>query len=450
MKTLQRMPRPPRGEAPAPDGRDGNPRNDERPLVPSIGDRPSRWAPALDRFDPFAGEPLLRILDPISPDSRRRGRHGAIPAFRILIIDSLMFVPVILLSLLPDPFWGGGFGAKGGMYNDIAYFSHISLMIVWSLLIPLGRRMIGDLVLHLEETGTLGEDLDCSLSARCSSVSLSFLERVTRLTPRRVVAWAFFFLIFNIITLRGFLSDGIANWYTSSADVDTAFYSLHVGPEQPNVAGIAHFCIYSVFSGYVVLLAVRLFVVFAILCKAIAEHASLHIVPIHPDKTGGLLPIGKTALTFSLFTFSAGLWLTVQTLQYTWIARISLPSMFLILWPIYLVLAPMLFFLPLWPLWAVMARAKREYLVSGGKAFSEMDQFHHGHLAHGDFQACDFEQHLALAELNDTAAGMVVWPFDKHTFLRFGGMLVSPVVPLLLERLPSIVTGLRGYLFSAP
>jgi hypothetical protein len=55
---------------------------------------------------------------------------------------------------------------------------------------------------------------------------------------------------------------------------------------------------------------------------------------------------------------------------------------------------------------------------------------------------------VALDVLIQTATDMAIWPFDRKTFLRYAGLLISPLAPLFVEKLPAIVEGLRDYLHS--
>ncbi len=117
--------------------------------------------------------------------------------------------------------------------------------------------------------------------------------------------------------------------------------------------------------------------------------------------------------------------------------------MFCLLWVIYLVFGPLMFFLPLLPLRGVMKTAKRQYLLQVESLYEDTDHQHRQHLASHQLNADTLQTQLNLAEVMVRAKGMAVWPFDRKTFLRFAGTLVSPLVPILIER-----AGLVGTLLT--
>jgi len=80
------------------------------------------------------------------------------------------------------------------------------------------------------------------------------------------------------------------------------------------------------------------------------------------------------------------------------------------------------------------------------KFFAEEKQ--RGEFADTEFKPDSLQGMVALDVLIQTATDMAIWPFDRKTFLRYAGLLISPLAPLFVEKLPAIVEGLRDYLHS--
>jgi hypothetical protein len=281
------------------------------------------------------------------------------------------------------------------------------------------------------------------------------LERITRLEGWRGGAWCLALVAWHLVVYGVFLGDLKATWHTSPATEGTLFHLAGGGAEQPNLAGLWNFVVFSPLAGYLILPAVRLIVVFACLCAAIASQPVLRILPWHPDGTGGLHPVGQTALLLSCFSFVVGVSLAGITIQESIYESMRQADgggagvntqIQLGLWALYLLLGSLLFFLPLTPLRRKMASAKRAYLLQAESQRQQLADRHVNALDRRDFEA-DFLQGLgALNELTEKAMAMAVWPFDRQTFTRYAGLLAAPLAPLIADRLPSVLDWLKAYL----
>jgi hypothetical protein len=416
-----------------------------------------RFAESLKRFDPFEGEPLLRWLDPIPKDPTLNPGSARMPVRRILVFAAVVIIPEVICSMVPSVTFGGGFWGKGGMHNGVGYFSSFLTFFGCALLLPLGRRLMGDLVNELSNSGvvTLPQNLDPKRYR--PGGFLWFAEAVTRPTPARSAAWLITFFLCNTAYVYSFLTDGRQSWLTSQATPGSFFYFLHVGSEQPNFAGIFHESLLSTVYGYLVLVAARLFVVFALVCRMIANHESLRIIPTDPDRAGGLLSVGHVSLFLSLFTLLAGInnaGLTFQVILDSVntggsIREHGLFDALVAVWSLYITLGPVLLFLPILPLRSVMARAKREYLLRAGRFYRRVALDHSADIEHDAFRSDALEGLASFATLIETAGTMSVWPFDRNTLLRFAGVVLSPMIPLFTSQWPKIYPWLHTYLLPS-
>ena len=283
---------------------------------------------------------------------------------------------------------------------------------------------------------------------------LCCLEWITRIHGRRGVFWLIFMVLGNWLIYAKMLEDGVLRWHVAAALPGTPLYFLHLDALQPTIAGIWAVTVFFPMTGYLVMPVVRLAVVFICLSKSIATDAGLRISPSHPDGIGGLRSVGQVALFFSLFDFSIGLDLAALTTnelvikdQLGKIAQVSSSMLVgvVILWAMYLVIGTLLFFMPLAPLRAQMARVKVDTLrnLSLRRAAIEapfLPSFDRsGRILEG------LEDMLKLDELTQRVEEMAVWPFDRKTFLRYTGLLLSPIATIVASQLPSILIWLRGY-----
>lgn len=419
-------------------------------------DQRSRFAAALNRFDPFKREPLFRIPDPLVTGRLLRDDEGGIPWLRAGGFYALFVLPQVILSLVSDSILGGRFWAEGGMYNDVGMAIEDTMFALWIVLLLLSRRSLGSLMNDLEGTGAI-RHVDLADPRNKNGPFLRMAEWLTRLSPLRSLTWFVGLLLVNCWSYQSLIAQGDPSWIYATATRGTPLYWLHVGGYQPNVAGMFDVVIQNAVFDYLVVLAVRLLVVFACLCELIADDRSLRILPTHPDRTGGLLSVGQIALLLSVFTFAAGLTMTGYTLRFfqtctmtgqrPWVDHGPVP-LFYIDWGLYFLIGPLLFFLPLWPLRRAMARSKRQYLVGAEKALLNVQFAHNRQSDDCQYDGTRLQQESALAAVVESAAQMAVWPFDVKTFLRFGGVLVTPILPVLTTQGSRIVQSVREFFLA--
>src|SRR5208282_4296426 len=194
-------------------------------------------------------------------------------------------------------------GLIGFSLGGISFFWACSL-----ILILLGRRLCGALLLKLEKTQVIAASKLEKWHLSPTNPILKFIEPKVCLNKRNSIIWIVILVLLNAWLSEWFiLHRGIAVWCADPATRGTFFYFANCGALQPNWAGIWHLCIASSVGGYLILLLVRLYVVFACISDILARDETLHILPTHPDQTGGLLPVGQTALIMSGAVFVSGL-----------------------------------------------------------------------------------------------------------------------------------------------
>jgi hypothetical protein len=407
-----------------------------------------RYRASLETFDPFRGDWLMRLVDPWSP-ARGDGR----PAWtRIAIAVFLVLAPVAVFSAIPLGIAGGHLTGLGGFAGDIGVYGIFFFVAASFVLLAIGRRLLGALIGDLVRCGVADQSLQqFDPPSEAKSRVLRSLEWLSRVDLRRGLIVYALLVVWNVWAYHGDLTDGLKTWTT------LWYSSVPTLVERPNFAGAWLFVIQFPICGYVVLLMARLFVAFACLCSSLARRADLSIVPSHPDGAGGLRPVGQVALFLSLFTFIVGVDLASLTANQL-VRRAEFAgtgphpatalNVLLLQWGLYVVFGSLLFFLPLFPLRVRMAGAKRSYLLDAERLHDAAEKEHRQDLLGPAFRPDHLQGLSALDGLMERAAEMIVWPFDKKTFLRYTGLLLAPVASFVLERLPEVITWLRAHLLA--
>ena len=111
-----------------------------------------RLVGSLNRFDPSKVESFLQWVDRIPTDVLPHPLLACIPVGRILLFSCIVILPEVICSLIPSITLGGRFWGKGGMYNSIGHFSQFFAFVDCLTLLPVSRRLIGNLLHELNSS----------------------------------------------------------------------------------------------------------------------------------------------------------------------------------------------------------------------------------------------------------------------------------------------------------
>ncbi len=410
-----------------------------------------RYRQALETFDPLKRTWLIGIFDPWP-----KGRIDSLSWLRIIATVIFLFLPMALFSSLPSSTTGGKMFGPGSFTADIGIFSILLFLIITVTLLPIARRILGDLINELIRLGIVDEELR-NFDPKTSAVKgpLHWLEWLSRVDGWRGLIWFSLMLIDQLVVyFMVILRDANPAWHSADALPGSLLYFFSVGSRQPNLAGLWAFFIWGPFILYLLVVIARLIVVFACLCNAVACNTNLVISPNHPDGSGGLSIIGHCGLFFSLFTFALGVDLAGLTMNEIVINRVFRAStessanlkLIFVLWLLYLVMGTLLFFLPLASLRVRMQEAKRSYILKTLQLRYNAECRHRDALDKDEFRSDAIQEIGALDGLIKTATVMAVWPYDHKSFIRYAGLLISPMTPLFLSQVPQISSWIKTYL----
>jgi hypothetical protein len=165
------------------------------------------------------------------------------------------------------------------------------------------------------------------------------------------------------------------------------------------------------------------------LLRDAVSHAQLQIIPFHPDRCGGLRPVGQLGLRtqYGLTVFGLNvvslvaistLYLNVPATLFALIAAAAVA---------YVVLGPVVFVGPLLPFRAGMLRTKAELMGEVAARLRAELQRLRQLLPAGDISKDDEDLIDRLRKLGAVVDELPVWPFDAGTLRKF---LTAYVIPI--------------------
>ncbi len=194
------------------------------------------------------------------------------------------------------------------------------------------------------------------------------------------------------------------------------------------VGPIFLFCIF-LFYTLIPIYVLRSFAISRLL-KRIVEHAQIRMLPFHPDRSGGLRPVGHLGLRNQYALTVCGLnvaLLAFVSLHYLEVAK-SLYGLIIAAALAYIILGPLVFMGPLLPFRAGMLRTKTELMSEVARRLRiELERLRQ-QLGTGRITKEDEELVDRLRKIGVVIDELPVWPFDTRTLRKF---LTAYLIPLL-------------------
>ena len=167
--------------------------------------------------------------------------------------------------------------------------------------------------------------------------------------------------------------------------------------------------------------------------RDIFREQSLNISPWHPDRCGGLKSVSTYSITLGYAIAAIGLTVSVQTIleiqrgtfgtsYFTWFGLLA-----------YLIVAPLIFFLPLGTAHAAMTKAKNTQLLQLSQQFDVQYQRISEALNHGDVDYSGNVNRIeTLQKLYVITEQFTIWPFDTANLRRFLTITLAPLLPAVV------------------
>ncbi len=161
------------------------------------------------------------------------------------------------------------------------------------------------------------------------------------------------------------------------------------------------------------------------------ENSTVHILFLHPDRCGGLSPVGKIGLLNQIPLSVFGVNIVFLILVSFKFLNIEYPLLDLIVFSIvaYSILGPLVFFAPLLAFRKVMRTKRDKILVNFARKSRKLenieDELEHGLIAENDKDEKIIED---LHKIGKQVLDLPVWPFDTVTIRTF---VTSYLIPFI-------------------
>jgi hypothetical protein len=167
---------------------------------------------------------------------------------------------------------------------------------------------------------------------------------------------------------------------------------------------------------------------------------NIHLLPLHPDRCGGLSSISNYTIKVAYAIASAGLVISAATVYE--LNHGTLQDAYPIILGIvaYVLLAPLFFFWPLGTAHDAMQEAKETELLMLAQRY---DGIYSSLKKDVDLKEGDYEEKMKrldqLKKLYTIAVEFPVWPFDVENVRRFFAVMTAPLIPALINILIDIL-----------
>lgn len=169
----------------------------------------------------------------------------------------------------------------------------------------------------------------------------------------------------------------------------------------------------------------------------------VNVNPLHPDRAGGLLPLGQYALTTTYLIALAGI--VAAFAEYSAIQKgtFATATFFHLAIVVYIIAAPISFFAPLGTARSAMQEAKNSLMLRISKQFNQDYSLAFNELAGS---AEELKERLdkveQLQKMQKLTESFPIWPFDIETIRRFLFAITSPLIAIALSILSDILKDL--------
>lgn len=159
---------------------------------------------------------------------------------------------------------------------------------------------------------------------------------------------------------------------------------------------------------------------------------TVYVRPLHPDRAGGLSPLGNFSLALNYIVTLIGLMLVTTPITRHYLAhgmfRFRWTSDILVGLGIYVMAAPIVFFAPLSVTHSAMKNAKGQLLLQIAQRF-EAEYINVQNALDDDISGLESSLKILkeLQSLHEVTSEFPVWPFNLENIVRFATSLVSPI-----------------------
>jgi len=367
-------------------------------------------------LDTSSGSLLHRFARQRGPDSKPPRRVSI-----YLLVLAVTYVPLLIAVFVSArrgliPLWDGITGGSFTFFEDLG-FNYAFLISVPSLVLLLvsDEYVLSNALDEIREDGVL------VFSENSTGPLVKKWNRCFRITNLITQFAAVGLGIgLSIATFRINLKQSISSWIAPD-------HRLHL------VGYVYVFCI-SVLYALIILYVTRIIVMSLFLRALVAAHAPLRILPLHPDRCGGLRPVGRLGLR-NQYTLTI-LGINIVLLLVIWVYAMNRAASFGEIMTagcaVYIILGPVIFMAPLLPFRAAMREAKKQWTHEVARVVRVEVERLRGQFAINSVSETDEKSIERLRKLGAAIEELPIWPFDPGTLRKFATAYVVPlVIPLI-------------------
>lgn len=165
----------------------------------------------------------------------------------------------------------------------------------------------------------------------------------------------------------------------------------------------------------------------------IVKSAQVHLLPMHPDKSAGLNPVGKLGLRnqYALMVLGINLGLAILIASQFLPNSSALLALIVVATVTYCVLGPIVFVAPLLPFRKAMLATKSQLMAEVAQRLRKELRRLRAELPSGTITQEDEDLVNRLRKMGEFLDELPVWPFDAATFRKFLTAYLAPLVSTL-------------------
>jgi hypothetical protein len=196
-----------------------------------------------------------------------------------LMVVAVTYLPLLLAAKLGSvPLWAGSSTGPLTFFHDwgVGYALLVSLPSLVVLLVS-DEHVLSTSLDEVQQDGVIALSKEAADSLK---TKWKGCFRIWNLITQ--VAGIVFGIALGIFTLLSYVKHHIASWITPEG--------------RPHLAGYVYVCCISLLYALVIVYVTRCIVLSYFLRALVAAARPLRILPLHPDKCGGLRPVGQLGL----------------------------------------------------------------------------------------------------------------------------------------------------------
>jgi hypothetical protein len=350
--------------------------------------------------------------------ARRRGAGSKPPRLvRVyLVVVVATYLPLLLAAKLEGPLWDGSAGTLTFLHDwGLGYALLVSLPSLVVLLVS-DEYVLSTSLDEVQRDGVI------ALSERAANSLRATWKRYFRIWNLIAqFAGIGFGIVLGIVTLGSYVKPDIASWIAPKGQVHLAGY-------------VYLYCIILLYT--LVIIYVTRCIAVSLFLRALVAGAPLRILPLHPDKCGGLRPVGRLGLRnqYTLTVLGINIVLLLVVWVYTMHRTAPLRDVMIAASVAYLILGPVIFMAPLLPFRAGMQEAKKEWTHEVARVVRVEIERLRVQFGKNEVTKPDEESIERLRKVGAAIDELPIWPFDPSTLRKFATAYIVPLaLPLLGE-----------------